>query len=76
MGGSSTALNGAKFQCCDLPNSDAYPFNLPSVSTTIVPATKRSKSRVSVNNLRSKLSGKHSIVYIFNQMIQLTIKQS
>ena len=64
MGDSSTALNGAKFQCCDLPNSDAYPFNLPSASTTNVPTTESSTSIVSINNVRSKLSGKHLVVYV------------
>ena len=66
MGDSSTALNGAKFQCCDLPSSDAYPFNLPSASTTNVPTTKSSKLRPSIDNVRSKLSGKHTILYIYN----------
>ena len=61
MSGSSTALNGAKFQCCDLPTSDAYPFNLPNISTTIVPTTKSSQSSDFINNRRSKLSGKHVI---------------
>ena len=31
MADSDTALNGAMFQCCDLPKENAYPFNLPTL---------------------------------------------
>ena len=34
MADSDTALNGAMFQCCDLPNKNAYPFNLPTIAPT------------------------------------------
>ena len=34
MDGYKTALNGAMFQCCDLPDDSAYPFNLPTTVNT------------------------------------------
>ena len=34
MDGYKTALNGAMFQCCKLPDDSAYPFNLPTTEIT------------------------------------------
>lgn len=58
MGDSKTALNGAKFKCCDLPSNDAYPFNLP-VLTTRTPAIsspESAKPNIPINS-RTGLSG-------------------
>ena len=34
MDGYKTALNGAMFQCCNLPDDSAYPYNLPTTAPT------------------------------------------
>ena len=59
MADSDTALNGAMFKCCDLPNYDGSDFKISSNSFTI-PTTESqmAKSSILVTNT-SNSSGKY-----------------